>query len=65
MGPPEVTPPVEAGPPETTPPVEAAGPPMFDGATGLPMIVVGKTPEGFPAEPDSSGEADDILEFIF
>ncbi len=66
MGPPEVTPPVEAGGrPDMTPPVDAGGPPMFDAATGLPMVAMDKTPEGFPAEPDSSGEADEILEFIF
>lgn len=65
-GPPETTPPVEAGgPPELMPPVAAGGPPMFDETTGLPMIAMDKTPEGFPAEPDSSGEAGEVLVFLF
>lgn len=47
------------GPPETIPPVETGGapetpmgPPMFDEATGLPMIVIDKLPEDFRADDD-------------
>ena len=61
-----VTPETEAqGPPEVTPPVETGGAPMFDEATGLPLIAMENSPEGFPGQAENDGEADEFLDFLF
>lgn len=52
------------GPPSDTPPVDTSGAPMFDGATGLPVIAQNNAPDGFPAEAED-GEAEAILGFLF
>ena len=52
------------GPPEVTPPVETGSAPEFDLMTGLPVIAMENSPEGFPAEAEY-GEADEILNFLF
>ncbi len=48
------------GPPEIIPPVETGGQPEFDEATGLPMIVIDKLPEGFRSGEDEEDEDDDL-----
>lgn len=53
------------GPPDDTPPVETGEVPEFDEITGLPFIAMNNSPEEFPAEAASNGEAADILDFIF
>ncbi|SMX24064.1 hypothetical protein [Boseongicola aestuarii] len=53
------------GPPDTTPPVDTGEIPEFDEATGLPVIPMENAPQSFPAEPESYGQAEDILDFIF
>lgn len=57
---------VEAnGPPEFSPPVETGGAPVFDTATGLPMIAMENSPEGFPGQAENDGEAYEVLDFLF
>ncbi len=53
------------GPPYAVPPVETGEAPEFDEATGLPLIAMNNAPEGFPAEGESNGEADDILKILY
>ena len=49
------------GPPDTTPPVETGEKPVFDEATGLPVIVLDKLPENFRNEDDSEEDDFELL----
>ena len=61
-----VAPETEAmGPPDVTPPVETGDVLEFDELTGLPLFAMDNVPNGFPAEAESDGEADDVLDFLF
>jgi len=48
------------GPPDVTPPVETGEPPMFDEATGLPMIVLDKLPDTFRSGDEGEDDGEDL-----
>lgn len=59
------TPETEAmGPPDVIPPVETGEKPLFDEATGLPVFVLDKLPEGFRSDEVDDDEEDDDLEML-
>ena len=57
---------IEAGGrPDLIPPVETAQAPDFDEATGLPLIGQRHVFDGFPGAAEETGEAGDVLDFLF
>ena len=53
------------GPPDVVPPVETGGQPEFDEATGLPLIVVDRLPDGFSnGDDDETDEDGDDMDYL-
>ena len=57
---PEIPQPEAMGPPETVPPVDTGEAPQFDEATGLPLMVLDKLPEGFRSGDDDDDDGGDV-----